>query len=150
MPLAVYGGRKDILIFFAFFGSVYQACTLSGNPIAVTAGIETLKYLINNPNIYSVIDKAAGKLEKAYLDIGVKVNRVGSLLSPFFTNKQVKSYDDVMTSDRDCFIKYFDFMLNSGIYVAPSQYEAMFVSLAHDNDIIDKTVDCIMKFGESI
>ena len=55
-----------------------------------------------------------------------------------------------MTSDRDCFIKYFDFMLNSGIYVAPSQYEAMFVSLAHDNDIIDKTVDCIMKFGESI
>lgn len=150
MPLAVYGGRKDIMNCVAPIGSVYQAGTLSGNPIAVTAGIETLKYLINNPNIYSVIDKAAGKLEKAYLDIGVKVNRVGSLLSPFFTNKQVKSYDDVMTSDRDRFIKYFDFMLSSGIYVAPSQYEAMFVSLAHDNDIIDKTVDCIMKFGESI
>lgn len=88
MPLAAYGGRRDVMSCVAPCGSVYQAGTLSGNPIAVTAGIETLKILMAHPEIYNEIDRAAARLEKAYQDIGLMVNRVGSLLSPFLQKKK--------------------------------------------------------------
>ena len=88
MPLAAYGGRADIMETVAPVGSVYQAGTLSGNPVAVTAGIETLKLLKNNPDIYTEIDKKAQKLENAYRNRGLTVNRAGSLLSVFFTENK--------------------------------------------------------------
>lgn len=146
MPLAVYGGRKDIMSCVAPVGKVYQAGTLSGNPVAVTAGIETLKILMENKEIYQQIDKQASLLEKAYQSIGLQTKRVGSLLSAFFTDKQIMSYDDVLTCDTNKFADYFSHMLNNKIYVAPSQFEAMFVSNAHSDEIIARTVDVILKY----
>lgn len=146
MPLAAYGGRKDVMSCVSPSGPVYQAGTLSGNPIAVTAGIETLKVLKEQPEIYSTIDKNAELLENAFKNAGITVNRAGSLLSPFFTEREVNCYDDVKTCDTDKFAAYFSFMLKNGIYTAPSQFEAMFVSNAHDAEIIEKTCSVISLF----
>ena len=146
MPLAVYGGRKDVMSCVAPVGSVYQAGTLSGNPVATAAGIETLKILIENKEIYSKIDKRTKILEDAYKAIGLNTNRVGSLMSVFFADRPICNYDDVMTCNLDEFIKYFDYMLKNKIYVAPSQFEAMFVSLAHSDEIIERTVDVVLKY----
>lgn len=147
MPLAVYGGRKDVMSCVAPVGTVYQAGTLSGNPVAVTAGIETLKILIENPQIYSEIDKRAAVLEKAYKTVGLQTKRAGSLLSALFTNKQIVNYNDVSTCDTNKFAKYFDYMLKNKIYVAPSQFEAMFISFAHSNEIIEQTANTILKYN---
>lgn len=146
MPLAAYAGRKDIMSCVAPCGNVYQAGTLSGNPIAVTAGIETLKILMNNKDIYTSLDKKAYNLEKAYKNIGLNAHRVGSLLSVFFTNNVVLNYDDVATCDTKKFAEYFNYMLENGIYVAPSQFESMFVSNAHTDEIIEETIDKIMQY----
>lgn len=143
MPLAAYGGRRDIMEVVAPVGNVYQAGTLSGNPIAVTAGIETLKILKNNTNIYTDIDKKAEKLETAYRNKGIAVNRAGSLLSVFFTKEAVIDYNSALKSDAKAFASYFAQMLRQGIYIAPSRFEAMFVSSAHSNDDIEKTIDAI-------
>ncbi len=145
MPLAAYGGRADIMDVVAPVGNVYQAGTLSGNPVAVTAGIETLKILKNNPNIYADIDKKAEKLETAYRNKGLSVNRVGSLLNAFFTKKSVVDYNSALKSDTQAFANYFAQMLEQGIYIAPSQFEAMFVSFAHSDDDIEKTANAINK-----
>ncbi|WP_294241903.1 glutamate-1-semialdehyde 2,1-aminomutase [Pseudobutyrivibrio sp.] len=143
MPLAAYVSTSEIMDVVAPVGSVYQAGTLSGNPIAVTAGIEQLKALKNDKDIYIRIDEYASKLEKTYKKLGVTVNRVGSLLSPFFTDSQVTSYEDVLGCDTKKFAAYFGKMLENGIYVAPSQFEAMFVSDAHSQDDLDKTIKAI-------
>ncbi|SEK80764.1 glutamate-1-semialdehyde 2,1-aminomutase [Pseudobutyrivibrio ruminis] len=143
MPLAAYVGTKEIMDVVAPVGSVYQAGTLSGNPIAVTAGIEQLKALKADKDIYKRIDDYAKKLEEAYKNNGVPVNRVGSLLSPFFTTGEVSSYDDVLKCDTDKFAKYFRNMLSNGIYVAPSQFEAMFISDAHTAEDLEKTINAI-------
>jgi len=148
MPLAVYGGRRDIMENVAPVGKVYQAGTLSGNPIAVTAGIETLKILSENKNIYTELEKKSEILEKAFKDSGFNVNRVGSLLCPFFTDKKVESYTDALSSDTEKYAKYFLFMLEKGIYIAPSQFEAMFVSYAHTDEDIEKTAACIREAGK--
>jgi glutamate-1-semialdehyde 2,1-aminomutase len=140
MPLAAYGGKSDIMNVVAPIGNVYQAGTLSGNPIAVTAGIETLKILRDNPNIYEKINQSASKLEIAYKEKGLTVNRVGSLLSAFFTDENVTDYNTALKSDTKAFASYFSQMLDSKIYVAPSQFEAMFVSFAHSDEDIEKTI----------
>lgn len=146
MPLAAYCGKKEIMDKVAPVGSVYQAGTLSGNPVAVTAGIETLKILRDNPQIYKDIDRKAEILENAYLEKGLSVNRVGSLLSAFFTSEKVTDYRTAQTADTKQFAKYFGHMLEGGIYVAPSQFEAMFVSAAHSYADIEKTVEAIRNF----
>ena len=143
MPLAAYVSTSEIMDVVAPVGSVYQAGTLSGNPIAVTAGIEQLKALKNVKDIYIRIDEFASKLEAAYRELGVTVNRVGSLLSPFFTDGEVTSYSDVLKCDTKKFAAYFRKMLENGVYVAPSQFEAMFVSDAHSQDDLDKTIKAI-------
>ena len=143
MPLAAYVATSEIMDVVAPVGSVYQAGTLSGNPIAVTAGIEQLKALKNDRDIYIRIDEFASKLEAAYKKLGMTVNRVGSLLSPFFTDSQVTSYEDVLGCDTKKFAAYFRKMLENGIYVAPSQFEAMFVSDAHSKEDLDKTIKAI-------
>lgn len=148
MPLAVYGGRRDIMENVAPVGKVYQAGTLSGNPIAVTAGIETLKILRENKNIYTELEKKSEILEKAFKGSGFNVNRVGSLLCPFFTDKKVESYTDALSSDTEKYAEYFSFMLEKGIYIAPSQFEAMFVSYAHTDEDIEKTAACIREAGK--
>ncbi|MBQ7429491.1 MAG: glutamate-1-semialdehyde 2,1-aminomutase [Butyrivibrio sp.] len=147
MPLAAYGGKKDIMKTVSPIGSVYQAGTLSGNPIAVTAGLETLHALLEDEDIYDRIDKKAAKIEAALKSTGkVVVNRVGSLLSAFFTDKEVVDYDTAATSDTSAYAQYFSYMLENGIYIAPSQFEAMFVSDAHNEEDIQKTVEVIKAY----
>ncbi|MCD7828476.1 MAG: glutamate-1-semialdehyde 2,1-aminomutase [Clostridiales bacterium] len=143
MPLAAYAGRADIMQCVAPVGNVYQAGTLSGNPIAVTAGIQTLKILRENPDIYNKLDKNGAVLENVYKEKGINANRVGSLLSVFFTEDEVTDYSSAVKSDQNTFRKYFYQMLENGIYIAPSPFEAMFISVCHEEKEIEKTVSTI-------
>ena len=150
MPMAAYGGRRDIMDMVSPVGPVYQAGTLSGNPIATTAGIETLKLLKAHPEYYRQIDENAAKLAAALEKRGertgvpVTVNRVGSLLCAFFTGRKVNDYDSATSSNLEAYAAYFGHMLEGGIYVAPSQYEAMFVSAAHSDEDIERTCQVIL------
>lgn len=143
MPLAVYGGRREIMQCVAPLGSVYQAGTLSGNPCAVAAGIAQLKLIESTPNLYARIDSSAEKLHAAMLEAGLNANRCGSLLTVFFTDKQVTDYDTARACDTGKFAEYWRHMLENGIYAAPSQFEAMFVSYAHSDEDIERTVQAI-------
>ena len=100
---------------------------------------------MDNKEIYSELDKKSSVLENAYKKIGLQTNRVGSLMSGFFPDTKIYNYNDVSTCNLDKFATYFNYMLNNGIYVAPSQFESMFVSLAHTDEIIEQTADCISK-----
>lgn len=144
MPIGAYGGRKEIMEMVSPLGPVYQAGTLSGNPIATAAGIETLNILKKNPQIYTELEKKAQCLAKAYeaLD-GVRVNQVGSLLCAYFTDNVVTDYESAVSSDLEQYAKYFNQMLEKGIYIAPSQFEAMFVSAAHSHQDITQTCQVI-------
>lgn len=146
MPLAVYGGKREVMECVAPLGSVYQAGTLSGNPVAVTSGIETIKILESNVSKYDVLNDKSAKIEKAMKEIGLNVNRVGSIMTPFFTDKMVIDYDTAVTSNTENFAKFFNHMQSNGIYSAPSQFEAMFVSMAHSDEDIDYTCDVIKSF----
>ncbi len=140
MPLAAYGGRRDVMSLVAPLGGVYQAGTLSGNPVATAAGLATLLILRENKElIYPKIERNAALLEEAYRRAGVPVNRVGSLLSPFFCKSAPRTFADVCSCDREAFARYFNAMLERGEYVAPSQFEAMFVSFAHTSEHIRRT-----------
>ncbi|MCD8215331.1 MAG: glutamate-1-semialdehyde 2,1-aminomutase [Clostridiales bacterium] len=146
MPMAVYGGRKEIMDCISPTGSVYQAGTLSGNPVATAAGAAAVKTLSENPEIYEKLDKKAEKIGSALKEAALSVNRAGSLLCGFFTDRQVKNYDDALTSDTKKYAEFFRFLLNKGIYTAPSQFEAMFVSAAHSDEDIEKTCRIIRSF----
>jgi glutamate-1-semialdehyde 2,1-aminomutase len=145
MPIGAYGGRRDIMQIVSPLGPVYQAGTLSGNPIATAAGIKTLEILKANTFLYQELEAKAKLLANAFMDRAsskgeaIKVNQIGSLLSAFFTEKEVKDYNSAVTSDTGRYAAYFGAMLEQGIYVAPSQFEAMFVSAAHSEADIEKT-----------
>ena len=140
MPIGAYGGRREIMEMVSPMGAVYQAGTLSGNPIATTAGIETLTMLKEDPSIYTRLTRKAQIIEKNIKQAArnsVVVNRVGSLLSVFFTENEVFDFETAVQSDVKQYADYFGYLLNHGIYVAPSQFEAMFISDAHsDEDIL--------------
>lgn len=146
MPMAVYGGRKEIMDCVAPLGGVYQAGTLSGNPIATTAGIATLTALKENKHLYADLEKKAEKIANSYRKIGASVNQIGSLLSVFFTDREVNDYDSATSSDTARYAKFFNYLLENGIYIAPSQYEAMFVSMAHSDEDIEKTCKVIESY----
>ena len=145
MPLAAYCGKKEIMSMVSPCGPVYQAGTLSGNPAAVAAGLATLKLLFEHREVYKAVDEKGEFLENALKRAGAShgidicVNRVGSLLSVFFTRGPVSSYSDVMTSNLEQFKAYFSNMLEAGIYIAPSQFEAVFVSHAHTKEQLEQT-----------
>jgi len=144
MPMAAYGGRKDIMEVVAPLGGVYQAGTLSGNPIATTAGIETLKILMEESHrgLYEKIAESTRQIADTVRDtLGsrVWVNQIGSLMSVFFTDKPVVDYESAAGSDTEQYAAYFNYMLGQGIYLAPSQFEAMFVSYAHTEADLEKT-----------
>lgn len=147
MPLAVYGGRKDVMQVVSPLGSVYQAGTLSGNPVATAAGIAQLTALENDMSVYERIDKKAERLEKAAKSAGFNVNRAGSLMTIFFTDKKVENFYGSDSCDRKKYGEYYRFMLSKGINLAPSQFEAMFVSDAHTDEDIDYTCRCIEQFS---
>ena len=146
LPLAVCGGRADIMDLLAPLGRVYQAGTLSGNPIATAAAVATLDILAEG-RAYRELESSAANLEielaQAAADAGVPItiNRVGSIMSCFFTDKPVRNFDDVRATDIAAFKRFFAEMLDRGIYLAPSAYEAMFLSLAHTKQDIEQTVE---------
>ncbi|MGN0642915.1 MAG: glutamate-1-semialdehyde 2,1-aminomutase [Huintestinicola sp.] len=148
MPLAAYGGRRDIMECVSPLGSVYQAGTLSGNPAAVSAGLAALTVLEERPNIYAELDAKAARLEGAMKSAGLNVNRAGSLLTAFFTDVAVCDYVSAKTSDTEKYAEFFCRLLENGIYIAPSQFEAMFVSAAHNDEDIEYTCKVIEKFGK--
>lgn len=145
LPVGAYGGRREIMEHIAPQGRIYQAGTLSGNPLAMTAGIATLTQL-KEPGFYDRLNKKAARLciglQKAAERAGVKASakNVGSMLGFFFTGREVKNFEDAKTSDLKMFSAYYNGMLREGVYLAPSQFEALFVSAAHSEENIDATI----------
>ncbi len=145
LPLAAYGGRADILSKVAPVGPIYQAGTLSGNPLAVAAGLATLRYLKSHPEIYAQLEARAAALT-AHPPAGVTVNRVGSMFTFFFTTQPVTDWDTAKIADTARFKAFFHWMLEHGVYLAPSQFEAGFISAAHTADDIQHTVQAAHAF----
>lgn len=157
LPVGAYGGSEEIMKMLAPDGPVYQAGTLSGNPLAMAAGLVMLKTLNETPDFYNDLEAKGARLEAGLIANMKKtatkglVNRVGSLLTLFFTNEdEVNSFDDAMKSDTDKFAKYFRNSLENGIYLGPSQFEAMFISAAHTNEDIDNTIAASLKAMENL
>jgi glutamate-1-semialdehyde 2,1-aminomutase len=140
LPVGAYGGRADIMRCVAPLGPVYQAGTLSGNPLAVAAGLAMLRHLKAHPEIYDQLEARSSALAAA-APAGVTVNRVGSMFTFFFTDQPVTDYASAKRSDTAKFATFFRAMLDRGIYLAPSQFEAAFVSAAHTDEDIRKTIE---------
>ena len=151
MPLAAFGGRADVMDRLAPVGPVYQAGTLSGNPLATAAGLSVLRRL-RDPSVYEELERRGARLQ-AGLEDGLagfgRVRRVGAMLTLFMTDAPIRSFDDVQRCDTERYGALFRHLLARGIYVAPSQFEAMFLSLAHGDDEIDRTIDAVRAFFES-
>jgi glutamate-1-semialdehyde 2,1-aminomutase len=155
-PIGAFGGKKDIMDLIAPQGKVYHAGTLSGNPVSVAAGLATLNFLKKNQGIYKELEtKTKNIIENAQntsAEKKLKINSVylGSLFTIFFTDKKIINLSDTKSADVGIFKKYFSFMLENGIIVPPSQFEAHFVSLAHSKEDIEKTVRMMNNFFESL
>ena len=149
LPVGAFGGRKEIMQQLAPLGPVYQAGTLSGNPVAVSAGMKTLE-LIQQPNFFENLSKTTKSLVDGLIDaakasnIEFSAQSVGGMFGFYFSSQPPESFDDVMLSDREKFNKFFHFMLEQGIYFGPSAFEAGFVSSAHTDDDINQTIQAAM------
>jgi glutamate-1-semialdehyde 2,1-aminomutase len=141
LPLAAFGGRADVMRKLAPSGDVYQAGTLSGNPLATAAGLSVLVRL-RDPAVYEELERLGARLEAGLTRFG-RVQRVGAMLTLFTGSDPVKTFEDASRSDTERFAGLFRHLLARGIYVAPSQFEAMFVSLAHSDEDIDRTVEAV-------
>lgn len=154
LPVGAYGGRGDLLSMVAPEGPVYQAGTLSGNPLAMVAGLQTLRLL--DDRAYQILEKASSRLQSGLNDaadraaISVSSQRVGSMLTIFFAGKPVKNLADATAADHDLFKRFFREMLANGIHLPPSGYEAWFVSTAHDDSCIDQTIDIAARIFKSL
>ncbi|MGE5497934.1 MAG: glutamate-1-semialdehyde 2,1-aminomutase [Syntrophothermus sp.] len=146
LPVGAFGGKKEIMEMISPAGPVYQAGTLSGNPLAMSAGYAALTYLKEHPEVYGILEEKSAYLETGMLEnvkkLGKKYawNRVGSMMCMFFTEEPVWDYASAVKSDTAMYGKYFHEMLKRGIYLAPAQFEALFVSTAHSTEDLDKTV----------
>jgi glutamate-1-semialdehyde 2,1-aminomutase len=147
MPVGAYGGKAEIMDFVAPVGPVYQAGTLAGNPIAMASGYAMLNHLNTNPSVYDTINNATAQLaegfDKIMVDSGIpySINHIGSMITLFFTNEKVIDFESAKTADTALFGKFFNLMLDKGVYLAPSQFEALFISTA----IGKSEVDLILK-----
>lgn len=156
MPVGAYGGRREIMELVAPSGGVYQAGTLSGNPVAMAAGIAQLTILKENPQYYRGLNEKGewffGQIEKLLRDSGRswQVNHVGSLGCLYFTEQKVVDYESAKTADTKVFADYCNYMLDQGIYLAPSQFEAIFLSLVHTEEMLRKTLERITIFLQKI
>jgi glutamate-1-semialdehyde 2,1-aminomutase len=145
LPVGAYGGSRDLMNHIAPAGPIYQAGTLSGNPLAMTAGLTTLKRL-RDKSIYEQLERAGARLTAALAaaarEVGIETvtNRVGSMFTTFFTSEAITDWTSAALSDRDLYGRFFHAMLDEGVYLAPSQFEAAFISLAHTDELLDRTV----------
>ncbi|MDP2208438.1 MAG: glutamate-1-semialdehyde 2,1-aminomutase [Bacteroidota bacterium] len=145
LPVGAYGGKKEIMQLVSPSGPMYQAGTLSGNPLAMAAGFEMLSIISQDKSVYKILEERSAQLENGMREtlqkfsLNYRINRVGSMFTLFFTDKEVFDYDSAKTSDTKKFALYFNEMLMQGIYLAPSQFEAAFVSAAHSTEDIEKT-----------
>lgn len=150
LPVGAFGGKREIMEKIAPIGPIYQAGTLSGNPLAMTAGIETLK-LLSRPGVYKTLEQLSSGLEKGLREVAreagvpATINRVGSMFTTFFTDRKVTDFASAKTSDTTRFGNFFRSMLANGVNLAPSQFEAAFLSLAHTKADIAKTVEAARK-----
>ncbi len=146
LPVGAFGGKREIMEMLSPSGPVYQAGTLSGNPLAMAAGFAALSYIKEHPEIYVQLEKASMYLENGFKEnlksIGKNyaMNRVGSMMCMFFTEKPVNDFKSALTSNTELYGKYFHEMLKRGIYLAPAQFEALFVSTVHTKEDLDKTI----------
>lgn len=146
LPVGAFGGKKEIMEKIAPSGPIYQAGTLSGNPLAMAAGFAALSYINNNPHIYDDLEQKSAYLENGFaenmkkLGKNYSMNRIGSMQCMFFTEEPVVDFKTAVKSDTVLYGKYFHEMLNRGVYLAPAQFEAQFVSTAHSTDDLDKTI----------
>jgi glutamate-1-semialdehyde 2,1-aminomutase len=145
LPIAAYGGRADVMSKVAPSGPIYQAGTLSGNPLAVSSGLAMLRYLKQHPEVYEVLEKRTAALCASPFP-GVTVNRVGSMFTFFFSEGPVTDWESAKRSDTGAFKRFFHHMLDRGVYLAPSQFEAGFVSFAHTEADIAATVAAAKEF----
>ena len=149
LPVGAYGGKREIMEKVAPAGTIYQAGTLSGNPLAMTAGYETLKTL--KPHDYEEMNRKIDRLVEGYeqaaekYHVPLSVNRAGSMVGFFFTNKKVVDYETASTSDLELFKKYYQGMIKEGIFLPPSQFEGLFLSTAHSDEDIEKTIQAVEK-----
>lgn len=148
LPVGAYGGKKEIMKSLAPLGNVYQAGTLSGNPLAMAAGLTTLNLLDNTPGFYETLNNKSNilvhEIKQNFNEKGIPVvlNQAGSMFTVFFTSSdEVNTYTDVLNCDTSLFAKYFNACLTNGLYFAPSQFEAVFVSMAHTDSDIEQTID---------
>lgn len=150
LPVGAYGGSRELMRNMAPTGPIYQAGTLSGNPLAMTAGLVTLKRL-REDSIYATLEKSAARLCEGLANAAAEAgfttvtNRVGSMWTSFFTSGPVVDWSSANKSDRELYGRFFHAMLAEGVYLAPSQFEAAFVSLAHNEEIIDQTIEAARK-----
>lgn len=146
LPVGAYGGRKDIMEQVSPAGPVYQAGTLSGNPIAMSAGLAMLNFLNENPWVYDQLDTITRRIEEGFranlkqVNEKFTINRIGSMISLFFTEQEVVDFATAKTSDTDLFGRYFNAMLENGVYIAPSQFESLFISTAITEDLADEII----------
>ena len=145
LPLAAFGGRADLMERLAPAGDVYQAGTLSGNPLATAAGLAVLPRL-RDPAVYAELERLGARLENGLAPFG-RVQRVGAMLTLFCREGPVRDFEDASASDSDRYGEVFRHLLGRGIYVAPSQFEAMFVSMAHSDDDVDRTVEAVAELA---
>jgi len=144
LPLAAFGGRSDVMEKLAPSGPVYQAGTLSGNPLATAAGVSVLRRL-RDPAVYEELERRGARLEAGLSRFG-RVNRVGAMLTLFASDGAVRNFEDAQACDADRYAALFRHLLERGIYIAPSQFEAMFLSLVHGDEEIDRTVEAVGEF----
>jgi glutamate-1-semialdehyde 2,1-aminomutase len=155
LPVGAFGGKKEIMSLLSPSGGVYQAGTLSGNPLAMSAGIATLK-LLQQPGFYAALEAKSARLADgiaaAAREAGYPIysTRVGSMVCAFFTDREVHDWDSAATSDTKAFAAYFRAMLAEGIYLAPSQFETAFVSSAHTTEEIDRTITAAARSFKSL
>jgi len=145
LPLAAFGGRADLMERLAPAGDVYQAGTLSGNPLATAAGLAVLPRL-RDPAVYAELERLGARLEEGLAPFG-RVQRVGAMLTLFCGDEPVRDFEDASACDTDRYAELFRHLLARGIYVAPSQFEAMFVSLAHSDEDVDRTVEAVAELS---
>ena len=149
LPIAAYGGRADIMHKIAPLGPVYQAGTLSGNPLSVAAGLAMLRYLIAHPDLYEELEARGAQLAAPFLTAtspGITVNRVGAMFTLFFSPDPVTDWESARKCDTERFGRFFHFMLERGVYLAPSQFEAAFLSAAHSEEDIRDTIAAAREF----